>query len=63
MRETGVSGSGTADNPFYKNKSGILYWSQIPLRESATTYKFMEGHSGTNSTESTIAMRVRFHEF
>jgi len=63
LRESGVKTYGTADNPFYKSKNGIVSWGFYPGRESATQYKFAESSSGTNAPGSKIELRVRFHEF
>lgn len=63
LREADVKTAGTAENPFYKNKHGIVSWGFYPAHESATTYKFMEGNRRANSSEPEIEIRVRFHEF
>jgi len=62
LREANVRTAGTAENPFYKNKHGIVSWGFYPAHESATTYKFVESNSGTNSPAK-IELRVRFQEF
>ena len=63
LEEGGVTTAGTAENPFYQNKSSVSYWGLEPAWDSGTTFKFMQGYTKANEQGAKIEIRVRFQEF